>query len=395
MRNRKKCKSVIVNCDGECEIVELKKWLLANGWKANLKLRLSIFPLIGRGIQCMNNVMENSVLISIPRHLLITRTLAESVLGKRKSFCNQEVISIFLILEKRQGTKSFWWPYIRTLPKTYTVPFFACKNEIACFPDYLKHLCIEQRQLIAKKFKDVSNHYEELKISSREFSWAWFTVNTRAVYFEGELALAPLLDMFNHCPQAETVAGNNMTGTDEQCYQIVSKTSFKKQEQVFINYGPHDNLKLYLEYGFVLPENPHDFVPIDVDVLIRATGIQIGAEDKITLERSLGKMNISSMGPSWSALGALYAMQQSPTKLDDWTEKLLFNIDLESSVSSRLTDKLLEFMYKSLMDSITALSNINSGGLSESGQIGVTLLKYHLDILETAMGDKDNTLLQS
>lgn len=36
--------------------------------------------------------------------------------------------------------------------------------------------------------------------------------------------------------------------------------------QVFISYGPVSNLKLICYYGFVIPNNPHDLVPLQLEV---------------------------------------------------------------------------------------------------------------------------------
>lgn len=35
---------------------------------------------------------------------------------------------------------------------------------------------------------------------------------------------------------------------------------------MFINYGPHDNLAMLKEYGFVLKENTYNFVLLDNEV---------------------------------------------------------------------------------------------------------------------------------
>jgi len=47
------------------------------------------------------------------------------------------------------------------------------------------------------------------------------------------------------------------------CYEIKTHKSYKKYDQVFISYGPHNNIHLLLEYGFILSDNPHDVYEID------------------------------------------------------------------------------------------------------------------------------------
>ena len=70
-------------------------------------------------------------------------------------------------------------------------------------------------------------------------------VNTRCIYLDAKkqdaadnIALAPMLDFLNHTPDAKT-EGRFCTKT--KSYQIKTLLPYKKGEQVFINYGPHDN----------------------------------------------------------------------------------------------------------------------------------------------------------
>ena len=53
-------------------------------------------------------------------------------------------------------------------------------------------------------------------------------------------------------------------GFDESSglFEIHTDIAYKRGNQVFISYGPHDNTKLLLEYGFILPENQHTEVKI-------------------------------------------------------------------------------------------------------------------------------------
>ena len=103
-----------------------------------------------------------------------------------------------------------------------------------CFPSYLKKECIEQKTKVRKSFSNISllvkKSYKNFSFNSKEFAWAWFTVNTRAVFLKNalfekhtlqppqpnfteeydNLALAPFLDMFNHSSMANVEAGINL-----------------------------------------------------------------------------------------------------------------------------------------------------------------------------------------
>jgi len=47
-------------------------------------------------------------------------------------------------------------------------------------------------------------------------------------------------------------------------YVVRTLTPCPKYNQIFINYGPHSNKHLLLNYGFIADNNPHDVCPVAV-----------------------------------------------------------------------------------------------------------------------------------
>lgn len=234
------------------EVTELLHWL-----SLDTTLQLFNFPLIGRGVKTPKAIAKGDNLISIPIQKLMTR---KSVQERFPSHYSTHLMLTCFLIQESFKECSNWKIYLKSLPKTYDVPYFDLEKNLNFVPNYLKSLFQDQVDLVKQNF-EASKICRDLD----KFAWAWFTVNTRGVYFEDNhdnLALAPFLDMFNHDfsvqVQSRIIDGN---------YVLVAENETLADEQAFINYGPHDNLKLYLEYGFVLPNNPHDTVQLRLEDL--------------------------------------------------------------------------------------------------------------------------------
>ena len=120
------------------------------------------------------------------------------------------------------------------------------------------------------------------------------------------MALAPYLDLFNHSPDVAVSAGiglNRAVGRAGD-YQIVTRTPVRKYQQVFINYGPHDNVNLYLNYGFVPDVNVQDSFPLTLPQLLATNQKVDNVDRKVGLLKDNGldkNMNISREGGvSWN-----------------------------------------------------------------------------------------------
>lgn len=129
----------------------------------------------------------------------------------------QQLMSIFLIQEKRKGRNSKWWNYMTVVPKTYDTPAFWDSKDIVLFSPQLYKKVLSSLQDLQTSYDEVvtflSNNLD-LSITYKDFRWAWYTINTRSVYYVNknspyivdknkDIALVPLLDLLNHSTWAK------------------------------------------------------------------------------------------------------------------------------------------------------------------------------------------------
>ncbi|XP_008515076.1 SET domain-containing protein 4 isoform X4 [Equus przewalskii] len=281
-----------VNESYKPEFIELKKWLKERKFE-DMNLTPARFPGTGRGLMSKISLQEGQMIISLPEScLLTTDTVIRSYLGAyiakwQPPLSPLLALCTFLVAEKHAGDRSVWKPYLEVLPKAYTCPVCLEPEVVDLLPKPLKAKAREQRTRLQAFFTSSRDFFSSLRplfseavesiFSYSAFLWAWCTVNTRAVYmkprrrrcFSAEpdtYALAPYLDLLNHSPDVQVQAGFN---EETRCYEIRTVSSCRKHEEVFICYGPHDNQRLLLEYGFVSIHNPHACVYVSKDILVK------------------------------------------------------------------------------------------------------------------------------
>ncbi|XP_048659593.1 SET domain-containing protein 4 isoform X5 [Marmota marmota marmota] len=308
-----------VNESYKSEFIELKKWLKNRKFE-DRNLTPARFPGTGRGLMSRTPLRvrtsllslkpntdfgalflwfksseskEGQMIISLPEScLLTTETVIRSYLGVYITKWKPRpspllALCTFLVSERHAGDRSLWKPYLQILPKTYTCPVCLEPEVVNLLPKALKAKTEEQRAHVQKLFTSSRDFFSSLQplfvepidsiFSYSALLWAWCTVNTRAVYLRPRkqeclsaepdtCALAPYLDLLNHSPHVQVNAAFN---EKTRCYEIRTASGCRKHEEVFICYGPHDNQRLLLEYGFVSPCNPHACVYVSRDTLVK------------------------------------------------------------------------------------------------------------------------------
>lgn len=339
--------------DASLVLVKLNQWLCSRGYKtsSHSKLKPAFFANTGRGLMATRGISVGDVLISIPQQVLVTCSDVLRDAELRKYFQDSqsklramEILSFFLLYHKYLGDNSDWKPYLDSLPEDYTVPAYCSKREIDIFPEFLRSHVTKQEEDVDQCYINIQkillgNSKTEQVFSSLcidDVKWGWFTVNTRAVFLKNKnpasliadediCALAPYLDLLNHSYSAQVTAGIN---EKNECYEIISQVTYGPFEQVFINYGPHDNIKLYVEYGFILPDNPHNFVPLSLDEIVAAVmsipdnhirKAVIYEKRRLIQSHEIDKnLGVTTDGPSWNLEVATTICLMTPDEMSQW-----------------------------------------------------------------------------
>ncbi|XP_004594174.2 SET domain-containing protein 4 isoform X1 [Ochotona princeps] len=352
-----------VNESCKSEFIDLRKWLKDRNFE-DRNLAPAHFPGTGRGLMSTAGLQEGRMIISLPECcLLTTDTVMGSYLGAYITKWKPPpspllALCTFLVSEKHAGDRSPWKPYLDILPKSYTCPVCLEPEVVDLLPRPLQVKAEEQRAHVREFFVSSRTFFSSLQplfaeavdsiFSYSALLWAWCTVNTRAVYLrrrqqEGlsaepdTCALAPFLDLLNHSPHAQVEAGFN---EETRCYEIRTASRCRRYEEVFICYGPHDNQRLLLEYGFVSIPNPHACVYVSTEILVKylpSTDKQLNK--KISILRDHGfieDLTFGWDGPSWTLLTALKLLCLEPERFTCWKKILLGEVISDTNEKASL-----------------------------------------------------------
>uniref|UniRef100_G1NNX7 SET domain-containing protein 4 n=1 Tax=Meleagris gallopavo TaxID=9103 RepID=G1NNX7_MELGA len=342
----------------------------------------------GRGLMTTRALQAGELVISLPEKCLVTtNTVLNSCLGEYIMKWKPPVspliaLCTFLIAEKHAGEKSLWKPYLDVLPKTYSCPVCLEQDVIQLFPEPLRKQAQEQRTTVHELYMSSKAFFSSLQSLFAEntatifnhsaLEWAWCTINTRTIYMKHSqrecfslepdvYALAPYLDLLNHSPNVQVKAAFN---EQSRSYEIQTNSQCKKYEEVFICYGPHDNQRLLLEYGFVAIDNPHSSVYVSSDTLLKyfpPLDKQKNAKLSILKDRDLlENLTFGWDGPSWRLLTALKVLSLGEDEFTCWRRALLGDVISARNEQQALniTTKICHFLIEETQHVLLQISQM-------------------------------------
>mmetsp|Transcript_24988 Transcript_24988/g.54325 ORF Transcript_24988/g.54325 Transcript_24988/m.54325 type:complete len:401 (+) Transcript_24988:697-1899(+) len=188
-----------------------------------------------------------------------------------------------VVAHRLQGADSKFSTYVSNLPVGVSgIPMFFPGDAIAAieYPpvsEQVKKRCkwlyeFSQNNL-AKLPETPEDPFSGVKVDINALGWALACVTSRAFRVRGPshpAACLPLIDMANHSftPNAEVLPTPNGVG-------LFAKRKVAADEPLLLSYGPLSNDFLFMDYGFIVPDNPHDRVQLRFDVGLLQTGALI------------------------------------------------------------------------------------------------------------------------
>ena len=134
-----------------------------------------------------------------------------------------DLLTVFVMCERRRGHLSPWQLYIDSLPTHHTLPVFWADSALSSLPFDVHREAVRSTGKLTDSFHRLTSLFNAISVAFPElfeypftlieYQWAVTCVNTRCIHLAGnkhtdgsssdDIALAPFLDMFNHSPDVQ------------------------------------------------------------------------------------------------------------------------------------------------------------------------------------------------
>lgn len=241
-------------------------------------LELHEFPTTtGRGLRTTRDRAAGEIILQVKDAITCDtifeqfqpiRELAEiAAASSSSSSCltQEQVLALGLLEMKHGDIDTELYEYVQTLPTEQYSVMTLPKSLQRCLPRcYQTSVDASKATLESLHDQIVNCAPNEWKAPSfDDFCWAFCTVRSRSISAEeltpnplvvsaASMMMLPGLDLLNHDGDVD-VSLEYLP--DSTTWQLSTQQSYTKNEEVFLNYGNRDNLKMLFTYGFCCPSS--------------------------------------------------------------------------------------------------------------------------------------------
>eukprot|EP00898_Chlorokybus_atmophyticus_P002891 jgi/Chlat1/3602/Chrsp234S03584 len=263
-------------------------------------LRVEHFPDAGgRGLAACRAIPAGAMVLEVPLSVMMSQRSAladchlAAAIRQVARLSSEQLLAAHILSEVSKGRSSFWYRYLRTLPRSLSTLAHFTPRHAALLQ---VQDAVEAALAAAAAARNPHKRLKQLLLSLglpakyctlQAVRWALAVIASRTVFvpFDSAGALCPVGDLFNYaCPPAPcTPALNWMEAdgvadpstcsaatlvdgcydTDANVFRFYARKDYAPNEQVLVCYGRYTNLELLELYGFVLANNQSDSIAIN------------------------------------------------------------------------------------------------------------------------------------
>lgn len=274
----------------------------------------------GRGLGATRDLRKHELILRVPKSALMT---SESLMLKDQKLSlsikryphlsSTQILSVCLLAEMSKAKGSWWYPYLKQLPRQYeTLSTFSHFEIQALQVDDAIWAAERAVSKAEMEWNEAIPLMRELELRPQLLtfkSWLWSsaTVSSRTLHIPWDSAgcFCPVGDLFNYAApgmesysseeiaswtqtstldsssleksasdeelEVEHIDGDSLRLTDAgyeeqvEAYCFYARRRYRKGEQVLLGYGTYTNLELLEHYGFLLNANPNEKVFIQME----------------------------------------------------------------------------------------------------------------------------------
>jgi histone-lysine N-methyltransferase SETD3 len=253
----------------------LLRWIDQAGAQVSPKIHVVSLGGGERGLFAREEIADGTLLVRLPRQLLITVPQARScelsrLIETHTQFEDPTLfLSAFLLQELEKGEASSWKPFLDVLPQSFpTHPFFYQEHELSLLKgSFILDLVALQYKNRQEDYAYLAEHVPGFKRFTFDmYLWAHLVVMTRVFGAKLNLVkthcLAPLMDMLN-----DGIPWNCDWGwaADGEFFELKASSAIPQGKELRISYGTNSNTDLLRHYGFLHEHNPNNAVMVPLE----------------------------------------------------------------------------------------------------------------------------------
>lgn len=227
------------------KFANLSQWVIDNGGYVDPDIYIDLLGEGCRALRTSQTKTQGEELIKIPSKCCLTSAKNGS------EFCYE--ICHQLVREFSLGEKSFYYPYLQSLPTIENMSDYCLlkytKDDIA----ELKELSVDFSSQLEKYFDDCNNIFNNYILTDNTLPDEWQTLEkvkyVNALYHTRSwniLGMIPLIDLSNH--HQNPMDNNAIANTNEMRIFKTTRT-YQKEEELVWTYTFLSPMNLYLNYG--------------------------------------------------------------------------------------------------------------------------------------------------